>query len=209
MRRWNALPRAATAAIEGGMTVTSHSTEAVGGEVLPSSLPLPLPTLRRVREDLEERVGSGSVVPAGQAVRGLYDAFNARDVEAAASFLSDDCVYEDLLMGEATVCRSKASFIRALKYHPAFIMSSMSSSTLPMPNLNVVVDSVAEAKHAVGVEWHVEVNGRRLWLGRGLSHAIVDPETGLITRVVDICEAPWRVVGTLLAPLGMFLGLLS
>ena len=38
-------------------------------------------------------------------------------------------------------------------------------------------------------------------LGRGLSHANVDATSGKIARVVDIAEAPWRVVGLLIRPL--------
>ena len=51
---------------------------------------------------------SGAASPVtspAKAIRGLYDAFNARDADAAASFLADDCVYEDLLLGPWTVCR--------------------------------------------------------------------------------------------------------
>lgn len=32
------------------------------------------------------------------SIKGLYKAFNDRDADAAASFLADDCVYEDLLL---------------------------------------------------------------------------------------------------------------
>ena len=63
-----------------------------------------------------------------------------------------------------------------------------------------MVDTSAEGRDTVGVEWHVEVGGGAFPLGRGLSQAKVDLETGLITRVVDIAEAPWRVVGILLLP---------
>ena len=54
--------------------------------------------------DAAPRAASPVISPA-KAIRGLYDAFNARDADAAASFLADDCVYEDLLLGPWTVCR--------------------------------------------------------------------------------------------------------
>ena len=68
-------------------------------------------------DDLPE----GQVLRPAQAMKGLYAAFNARDAEAVASFLTDDCVYEDLLLGPATVCRGKEAFMNALQFHPAFV----------------------------------------------------------------------------------------
>ncbi|KAJ1621710.1 hypothetical protein T492DRAFT_1067620 [Pavlovales sp. CCMP2436] len=90
--------------------------------------------------------------------------------------------------------------------HPAFIsdrLVAMLPSRLNfkgLPSLELVVDSVADGTVAVGVEWHVECGGQPIPLGRGLSHAIICPRTGKISRVVDIAEAPWRTVGIALAP---------
>jgi hypothetical protein len=154
------------------------------------------------------RLGTTRPIPrtaSVRAIRGLYDAFNARDAERAGSFLTDDCVYEDLLLGPATVCRGKESFIGALSMHPAFI-SDRFVAALPrewrtgLPGLELVVDSVADGVGAVGVEWHVELGGSAIPLGRGLTHAIICQRTGKISRVVDIAEAPWRTVGLALAP---------
>mmetsp|Transcript_37384 Transcript_37384/g.63675 ORF Transcript_37384/g.63675 Transcript_37384/m.63675 type:complete len:263 (+) Transcript_37384:108-896(+) len=141
---------------------------------------------------------------AGQAIRGLYDAFNDRNATAAASFLDDDCVYEDLLLGPNTICRGKEAFTSVLKFHPAFVTSALFSQ-LPfaanLPVLRLIVDSVAEGVETVGVEWHVEIGSSPFPLGRGLSQAKINPATGKILRVVDIAEAPWRVIGLLFAPL--------
>lgn len=141
------------------------------------------------------------ILTPAQSIKGLYKAFNDRDADAAASFLAEDCVYEDLLLGPSTVCRGKRAFVSALRFHPAFITSALFKD-LPFefPDLRLVVDTIAEGRDTVGVEWHVEVGGGAFPLGRGLSQAKVDLETGLITRVVDIAEAPWRVVGILLLP---------
>lgn len=156
------------------------------------------------------RIATTNPVPrtaAVRAIRGLYDAFNARDAELAGSFLTDDCVYEDLLLGPATVCRGKEAFVGALSMHPAFISDRIVNSLpagmqrgLPSLSLELVVDSVADGRDAVGVEWHVELAGSAIPLGRGLTHAIICPRTGKITRVVDIAEAPWRTVGIAVAP---------
>jgi len=151
----------------------------------------------------------------GQTVRALYDAFNSRNVEKSGSLLAEDCIYEDLLLGPATVCRGRKAFESALRWHPAFLADTLARA-LPrswsqrLPKLILVIDSVAEdpLRGSVGVEWHVEteryemddstlvrITSEPFPLGRGLSHAKVNPKTGKIERVVDIAEAPWRVVG--------------
>ena len=150
-------------------------------------------------DDLPE----GEVLRPAQAIKGLYAAFNARDATCVASFLTDDCVYEDLLLGPATVCRGKIAFMNALRFHPAFVSSRLFKD-LPFsdlfPDLTLEVDSIAEGVDTVGVEWHVQCGDTAFPLGRGLSQAQVCPDTGKIVRVVDIAEAPWRVIGLILLP---------
>ena len=132
-----------------------------------------------------------------QQIRALYDAFNARDGPAVAALLADDVVYEDLLLGESTICRGKAAFSGALEWHPAFVSKKLN---LPF-DLQLIVDKVAcDGEKSVGVEWHVEVDGKPFPLSRGLSLATTNSE-GKLERVVDIAEAPWRVVGLAIRPL--------
>jgi len=150
-----------------------------------------------------DNLPAGEVLRPAQAIKGLYAAFNARDAEAVASFLTDDCVYEDLLLGPATVCRGKEAFMNALSFHPAFVSSQLLDG-LPftdlLPELTLEIDSIAEGADTVGVEWHVQVGSNAFPLGRGLSQAKVCTETGKIERVVDIAEAPWRVIGLFALP---------
>lgn len=145
----------------------------------------------------------GQIMRPAQAIKGLYAAFNARNATCVASFLTDDCVYEDLLLGPATVCRGKAAFLNALQYHPAFISSRLLDG-MPfahlLPSLTLEVDSIAEGLDTVGVEWHVQCGDFAFPLGRGLTQARVCTATGKIERVVDIAEAPWRVIGIMLLP---------
>ena len=54
-----------------------------------------------------------------QQIRALYDAFNARDGRAVADLLADDVVYEDLLLGESTICRGKAALPRQIVDSPS------------------------------------------------------------------------------------------
>lgn len=154
--------------------------------------------LRQQREALNSELAllEQRVRPRDQ-IRKLYEAFNARDADGVASVLSEDVVYEDLLLGASTVCRGKTAFKRALQWHPAFVGSKLE---LPLGRLDVVVDEVAcDGSRSVGVEWHVEWNKRPVPLGRGLSLATLDDD-GKLDRVVDICEAPWRVVGLVVRP---------
>jgi len=172
-------------AVDAAAVVSSLTTAVSSADVAP-------PPLHTPRSKLS---------PAA-SIKGLYAAFNARDADAAASYLADECVYEDLLLGPSTVCVGKRAFVAALRFHPAFVSSALLQGLpVQLPHLALIVDSVAEGETTVGVEWHVEVGDTPFPLGRGLSQATVDPETGLITRVVDIAEAPWRVVGILLLPL--------
>jgi len=132
------------------------------------------------------------------AIRGLYKAFNDRDAPRVASLLAEDVVYEDLLLGASTICRGRESFSQALAFHPAFLSAQLG---LPMGRLELVVDDVAcDGERSVGVEWHVELNGEPFPLSRGLSLATINA-AGELERVVDIAEAPWRVVGLVVRPL--------
>jgi len=91
----------------------------------------------------------------------------------------------------------------ALQFHPAFVSSRLFDG-LPfanlLPDLTLEVDSIAEGVDTVGVEWHVQCGDSAFPLGRGLSQASVCTETGKIRRVVDIAEAPWRVIGLMALP---------
>jgi hypothetical protein len=146
----------------------------------------------------------GVILTPSQAIKGLYAAFNARDAACAAAFLTEECVYEDLLLGPATVCRGKDAFMKALQFHPAFVGSRLFGG-LPfsklLPELTLEIDSIAGGENTVGVEWHVQYGESAFPLGRGLSQARVCTRTGKIERVVDIAEAPWRVIGLVIGPL--------
>ena len=91
----------------------------------------------------------------------------------------------------------------ALQFHPAFVSSRILDG-LPfaklLPALTLEVDSIAEGEDTVGVEWHVQCGDSAFPLGRGLSQARVCSRTGKIERVVDIAEAPWRVIGLIATP---------
>ena len=62
-------------------------------------------------------------------------------------------VYEDLLLGPATVCKGKEAFINALQFHPAFVGSRLFGG-LPfadlLPDLLLEVDSVRVPRRRPG-----------------------------------------------------------
>lgn len=139
----------------------------------------------------------------GDIVLRMYENFNKCDVDGIADCFTEDVVYEDLLLGSTTIVNSRAEFRELIKAHPVFVGSRTCNAwNVNAPELAVKVDSISEdlIRGTIGVEWHVEVGGQPLTLGRGLSFMRVCPHTGLIQRAVDIAEAPWRVVGLLLAP---------
>ncbi|KAJ8610692.1 hypothetical protein CTAYLR_005685 [Chrysophaeum taylorii] len=153
--------------------------------------------LQEQQRTIADELASLQVVTPRTQILRLYEAFNARDLEGVASLLADDVVYEDLLLGDTTICRGKEAFKAALAWHPAFVSARLD---LPLGSLELVVDKVAcDGDTTVAVEWHVEQNGRPFPLGRGLSIATLDDDKNL-SRVVDLCEAPWRVVGLLVRP---------
>ena len=78
--------------------------------------------LRRQRAEIDAELqaleaGHRHATPK-QQIRALYDAFNARDGPAVAALLADDVVYEDLLLGESTICRGKAALPRQIVDSP-------------------------------------------------------------------------------------------
>lgn len=148
-------------------------------------------------------VGAGATVNPSAVVERLYHNFNSCDADGTANCFTEDVVYEDLLLGNSTIVNSRDEFRELISTHPVFVGNQFCKSlNLPPPDLKVKVDSIAEdaVRNTVGVEWHVEVNGEPLLLGRGLSFMRICPRTGLIQRAVDIAEAPWRAIGLLLAP---------
>jgi len=151
-----------------------------------------------VPQDAEARATS-----IGRIVEKMYANFNACDVDGTADCFTKDVVYEDLLLGNSTIVESREDFRELIQTHPVFV-AERACEALGLPPLDVAVrvDGLSEdlGRHSVGVEWHVEVGGRPLALGRGLSYMRICPRTGLIQRAVDIAEAPWRAVGLFIAP---------
>mmetsp|Transcript_171751 Transcript_171751/g.550504 ORF Transcript_171751/g.550504 Transcript_171751/m.550504 type:complete len:439 (-) Transcript_171751:138-1454(-) len=173
---------------------TAAASEAGEGQVV---LPMPVPA---VAEGARQRQVAKGI---GRIVESLYDNFNRCDVDGTAACFTHDVVYEDLLLGNSTIVESREDFRELIGTHPVFVGRNICLSLgLPPPEVAVCVDAISEDPilYTVGVEWHVEVGGEPLALGRGLSFMKICPRTGLIRQAVDIAEAPWRAVGLVIAP---------
>jgi len=138
----------------------------------------------------------------GAAIMGFYDSFNMRDLDGLGEYITDDCVYEDLLLGAATVVSGKENLINVLRFHPAFAAEQISLPFLDkIPRITLeVVNMVEGGENVVGIEWQAMIGGKELPMGRGLSQVRICPITGKIVRVTDIAEAAWRVLGMLSQP---------
>jgi len=146
---------------------------------------------------------AGAARGLGRIVEKLYANFNRCDVDGTTACFVENVVYEDLLLGNSTIVESREDFREVIQTHPVFVArKACTALSLPPLDLAVRVDDISEdtARHTVGVEWHVELDGKPLAMGRGLSFMRICPRTGLIQHAVDIAEAPWRAVGIILAP---------
>lgn len=165
---------------------------------------------KRTAELVEQASNEKTLVPdtlrkrsGAEVVQELYDSFNRCDADGTANCFTSDVIYEDLLLGASTIVESREDFRELIKTHPVFVTRGVMEKLQFDPlQVDIVVDSIAEdtVRNTVGVEWHVEVGGEPLALGRGLSHMKICPETGLIRRAVDLVEAPWRAIGLFIAP---------
>lgn len=108
-------------------------------------------------------------------VRSFYEAVNAKQLEEALSYVSDDCRYEDLnfptpFCGKEEVRELLAESIASLPSDFAF-----------------VIDDVAPGPSSCGVTWHVELGDIPFPFGRGVSFVRLSPE-GKLQFVRDIPE---------------------
>ena len=121
-------------------------------------------------------VGS-SKVDLTTAVNSYFESWNKRDMISAVSVFADDCEYEDTLYPD--VFKSKV----ALEKHLINVASALPSSFL------FIIDnlSVAEDKLTVGVQWHLESEGKVLPFTRGASMYVFNAE-GYIIKGFDVPE---------------------
>lgn len=130
--------------------------------------------------------------PAVVAIREYFGAWNRRDMDAACECFADECVYDD------TQYNGAFSGKAALKQHLLRV-----ADALP-PTFQFCIDEVADGGSTVGVQWHVENDGRPLPFTRGCSMYKADPSTGLLMSGFDVPEpAPFKPGSASLLLLGV------
>ncbi len=116
---------------------------------------------------------------ADKIVKSLYEAIDRRDVEGAMEFIDDDCLYEDLNF--PTPFKGKEA-VRKL--------FTKSCENIPKDLLFVIDDLTTTDRLAVGVVWHVELDGIPIPNGRGVSFYRFSETSGKLIYARDIVEPP-------------------
>ncbi|MDJ0726181.1 MAG: nuclear transport factor 2 family protein [Prochloraceae cyanobacterium] len=116
---------------------------------------------------------------ADNTIRSIYEAIDRRDVDGAMEFIDDKCLYEDLNF--PTPFQGKAA-VRKL--------FTKSCENIPKDLLFVIDDLTSTDPLAVGVVWHVELNGIPIPNGRGVSFYRFSETTGKLIYARDIVEPP-------------------
>ena len=117
---------------------------------------------------------------AANIVKAIYTAINHRDVPGAVALIDDQCCYEDL--------NFSATFMGKTAVEGLF---TESCSSVPA-DLQLVIDDLAGDEWAVGVTWHVELNGMSFPNGRGVSFYRVSPQSGKLIYGRDCVEPPLK-----------------
>ncbi len=118
-------------------------------------------------------------IKADALVKSMYEAIDRRDVAAAIEFVDEECVYQDLNFPEPF--KGKEAVRKLFE---------KSCESIPDDLLFVIDDITTEDPLAVGVVWHVELDGIPLPNGRGVSFYRLSKETGKLVFARDIVEPP-------------------
>ena len=128
------------------------------------------------------RVASSAKVSAETTVRGMYDAINRRDVEAALAFVDDDILYEDFNFPKPF--RGKAAVRKLFEE---------SCDGIPDDMLFIVDECTDGGGISVGMTWYVELEGEPFPNARGASFYRVDPVSGKLVYARDVVEPPAKL----------------
>ena len=128
------------------------------------------------------RVASSAKVSAETTVRGMYDAINHRDVEAALAFVDDDILYEDFNFPKPF--RGKAAVRKLFEE---------SCDGIPDDMLFIVDECTDGGGIGVGMTWYVELEGEPFPNARGASFYRVDPVSGKLVYARDVVEPPAKL----------------
>ena len=118
-------------------------------------------------------------IPAHNLIQSIYEAINRRDINTAMEWIDDQCIYEDL------------NFSQPFKGKEA-VRQLLEESCQGIPDeLQFVIDDMTTGDRlAVGVLWHVELDGIPFPNGRGVSFYRLSEVTGKLVLARDIVESP-------------------
>ena len=116
---------------------------------------------------------------AHKSIQSFYEAINRRDINAAMEWIDPQCIYEDLNFSQPF--RGKEAVRQLLE-----------ESCKGIPNeLQFVIDELTTGDClAVGVLWHVELDGIPFPNGRGVSFYRFSEVTGKMVNARDLVEPP-------------------
>ncbi len=118
-------------------------------------------------------------IPAHKLIESIYAAINRRDINAAMEWIDDRCIYEDLNFSQPF---SGKEAVRQL----------LEESCQGIPDgLQFVIDDITTGDDlAVGILWHVELDGIPFTNGRGVSFYRFSEVTGQLVLARDLVEPP-------------------
>ena len=118
-------------------------------------------------------------ISAHNLIQSIYEAVNRRDINSAMELIDDNCIYEDL------------NFPQPFKGKEA-VRQLLEESCQGIPDeLQFVIDDITTGDPlAVGVLWHVELDGIPFPNGRGVSFYRCSEVTGKLVFARDLVEPP-------------------
>lgn len=119
---------------------------------------------------------------AKEVIESIYKAINSRDITAAMAWIDDDCIYQDL------------NFPKPFTGKQA-VRQLFEESIQGLPDdLQFVIDDITtEDKLAVGIIWHVELDGIPFPNGRGASFYRLSQKTRKLVFARDLVESPVKL----------------
>ncbi len=122
------------------------------------------------------------MMSANEKITALYAAINQRDLDAAMTYVDENCVYQDLNFPSAF---SGKAAVRKL--------FEDSISSVP-DDFKFVIDEITTGGElSVGITWHVELGGAVFPNTRGASFYKMSPESGLLIYGRDVVESPVKL----------------
>ncbi|ACK66052.1 conserved hypothetical protein [Rippkaea orientalis PCC 8801] len=119
---------------------------------------------------------------AREVIESIYGAINRRDIDSAMEWIDDQCIYEDLNFPQPFIGKEKVKELFA-----------ESMQNIPDDLQFVIDDITSEDSLAVGVLWHLELNGMTFPNSRGASFYRLSETTRKLVFGRDLVEPPVKL----------------